>query len=101
MTNFNPNPFPGFTPTTFHFHKPIKSIFAPGQKAGTNGSLVVMVVDESGSMSSHKSQTISGYNEFLQGQEKDSDQTYISLVNLKAAISSSLIQKYTSKKLPA
>ena len=88
MTHFNPNPFPGFVPTGIpgisnRIIQSTVSNFTKGEKAGTNGSLVVMIVDESGSMGSYKSQTISGYNEFLQGQEKDGDQTYISLVKFE------------------
>ena len=88
MNKFTPNPFPGFVPS--YVNTPSKSNFpsmqiTKGVKAGTNGTLVVMLVDESGSMNSFKNQTISGYNEFLQGQENDGDKTFISLVKFEGS----------------
>ena len=74
MTTTNgtlPNPFPGLgvtqttvtvatttTPTTTYKFK----------KAGTKGNLIAVVLDESGSMMSCYDSTISGFNEFVQGQ---------------------------------
>lgn len=65
-----PNPFPaGFqatvevkttltTPTKFKF-----------KKAGTAGNLISVVLDESGSMQSCWNDTITGFNEYVQGQK--------------------------------
>ena len=86
-----PNPFPGYSPTLNPFNNfqnttvKSKESFTPGVKVGRNGTLVVMIVDESGSMAAHKANTISGYNEFLYGQEKDGDATYISLVKFEGS----------------
>ena len=83
MSTFIPNPFPGFqgfkpnTPTT------TKVTVTKGPKAGKNGTLVCMIVDESGSMGPYVQATIDGYNEFLSGQEKDGDLTYVSLIKFE------------------
>lgn len=83
MSIITPNPFPGFqgfnpnTPTT------TKVTVTKGPKAGKNGTLVCMLVDESGSMGPYVQATIDGYNEFLSGQEKDGDLTYISLIKFE------------------
>jgi uncharacterized protein YegL len=66
-----PNPFPGVlvnsltnhVVTTTNPNPPIKF-----KRAGTAGTLIVMVLDESGSMASCAQPTIAGFNEFLQGQ---------------------------------
>jgi uncharacterized protein YegL len=71
-----PNPFPGInvsvntgvtvTPTqqttTYEF-----------KDAGTNGTLIVVVLDESGSMGTCWDATIAGFNEFIQGQRTAED----------------------------
>jgi hypothetical protein len=70
MTNKNgvlPNPFPGHvqvTTTTTVASTP-KYKF---KKAGTNGNLIAVVLDESGSMNVCRDTTIAGFNEFVQGQ---------------------------------
>ena len=65
-----PNPFPAIlvnttthVVTTSEKNKPIKF-----KSAGNAGTLIVMVLDESGSMSACAQPTIAGFNEFLQGQ---------------------------------
>lgn len=65
-----PNPFPGHgqinvtTTTTVSTQIP-KYKF---KKAGTNGNLIAVVLDESGSMNVCRDTTIAGFNEFVQGQ---------------------------------
>lgn len=64
-----PNPFPGiFNP------KPSVSSTTSSlpkiSKAGTNGSLIAIVLDESGSMSSCLGPTIEGYNQYIGEQKK-------------------------------
>lgn len=50
--------------------------FSP-MRAGKKTSHVVFVLDDSGSMQSCRDATISGYNEYLQMQKKDADETGI------------------------
>jgi hypothetical protein len=64
-----PNPFPGHgqinvTTTTTVATTP-KYKF---KKAGTNGNIIAVVLDESGSMGVCRDTTIAGFNEFVQGQ---------------------------------
>ena len=77
-TGWNPKPYIPSTPTTKSEIKITK-----GQKAGTNGSWVTMIVDESGSMSSHYDATTSGYGEFLNSQKKDGIKTDITLITFE------------------
>lgn len=70
-----PNPFPGLgqvqtTVTTTVATTTPKYKF---KKAGTNGNLIAVVLDESGSMNSCWDQTISGFNEFVNGQRAAKD----------------------------
>lgn len=64
-----PNPFPGHgqisvtsavTVTTKQSYR--------FKKAGTNGNIIAVVLDESGSMNVCRDTTIAGFNEFVQGQ---------------------------------
>ena len=66
-----PNPFPGLavnvaanvqvsTPTTASEYK--------FKKAGKQGTLITMIIDESGSMNVARDATIAGFNEFVAGQ---------------------------------
>lgn len=68
-----PNPFPGQTP--IKISKPKSTIV----KAGKLGTLLVMILDESGSMSSALKQTISGYDEYIHGQKQNPEKTYVTL----------------------
>lgn len=54
--------------------------------AGKNGTLVAVVMDESGSMTSCWDATISGFNEFLQGQQNTTGagEAYLTLVKFDA-----------------
>jgi uncharacterized protein YegL len=59
--------------------KPIQSLaeaFKP-KRAGKNTSHVIFVLDDSGSMQSCRDATIAGYNEYLQMQKKDAQETGI------------------------
>lgn len=64
-----PNPFPGHvqvtTTTTVSTAIP-KYKF---KKAGTNGNIIAVVLDESGSMNICRDATIAGFNEFVAGQK--------------------------------
>jgi hypothetical protein len=85
-----PNPFPGLavnvaaavqvsTPTTTKEYK--------FKKAGKNGTLITIVLDESGSMYSCWDTTIAGFNEFVQGQrgaEASAGAGYLTLIKFDA-----------------
>lgn len=47
------------------------------KKAGKNKSHIIFILDDSGSMQSCRDSTISGFNEYLQGQKADAEQTGI------------------------
>ena len=55
-------------------------------KAANNGTLISIILDESGSMSSARDATISGFNEFVEGQKatKDVGQAYLTVTKLNA-----------------
>lgn len=57
------------------------STFEPAQ-AGTNGTLIAVILDESGSMKSCWDSTINGFNEFVQGQRaaESAGKAYLTLV---------------------
>lgn len=79
-----PNPFPGLkvsTHATFSVPVPQKSSFK-AKRAGKNGTVIAMVLDESGSMNSCWDATIAGFNEFIAGQKaaKDAGKAYVTLV---------------------
>lgn len=54
--------------------------------AGRNGTLIAVILDESGSMSSCRDSTITGFNEFLQGQRSatGAGEAYLSLIKFDA-----------------
>lgn len=63
---------------------PTKYDFAQG---GKNGTLIVAVLDESGSMSPVQNQTIAAFNEFVVGQRsasKDAGRAYMTLMKFDA-----------------
>ena len=86
-----PNPFPGLAinvnagvqvsaPTTGQTTK------YKFKKAGKNGALIAIVLDESGSMASCWDNTITGFNEFVQGQraaEAAAGAGYLTLVKFE------------------
>lgn len=55
-------------------------------KAGKNGTLIAVILDESGSMASCGAATISGFNEFIQGQRAatHAGEAYVTLVKFDA-----------------
>lgn len=67
-----PNPFPGVssrTRTDVQISAPITTTSSyKFKKAGKNGVLITAILDESGSMRSCWSTTISGFNEYVNGQ---------------------------------
>lgn len=87
--NTLPNPFPGLAinvkaqvianPQTTPTYK--------YKKSGKNGTLITMIIDESGSMTSARDTTISGFNEFVAGQrsaEAEAGAGYLSLIKFDA-----------------
>lgn len=54
--------------------------------AGRNGTLIAVILDESGSMNSCRDQTISGFNEFVNGQKtaENAGKAYLTLVKFDA-----------------
>ena len=65
------------TTTTVSTPKPsLGEAFKP-KKAGKNKSHIIFVLDYSGSMQSCRDNTISGFNEYLQSQKADAEQTGI------------------------
>lgn len=82
-----PNPFPGYgqvnltTTTTVTTSTP-KYKF---KKAGNNGNIIAVVLDESGSMNVCRNETIVGFNEFVQGQKAaDAGDAFLTLVKFNA-----------------
>jgi hypothetical protein len=56
-------------------------------RAGKNGTLIAVIMDESGSMSSVQNQTIAAFNEFVLGQKNSGKETgaaYMTLVKFDA-----------------
>lgn len=85
-----PNPFPGHqkpvaqaTPIVTEVTNPYKF-----KKAGKSGTLITLVLDESGSMASCWDATISGFNEFVNGQKTvstaDAGKGYLTLIKFDA-----------------
>jgi len=69
-----PNPFPGVIAQHAAFNAQISAApaFKP-KRAGKNGTLIAVVLDESGSMGVCWDTTISGFNEFVAGQRATQD----------------------------
>lgn len=69
-----PNPFPG-TAKNYTF-----------SKAHTNGTLISVILDESGSMAAATDATIAGFNEFVQGQQAatDAGRAYLTVTKFDA-----------------
>ena len=65
-----PNPFPAGIQTAVHVTTKVTTPATKYKfkKAGTAGTLISIVLDESGSMSSCRDATIAGFNEFVAGQ---------------------------------
>lgn len=74
-----PNPFPGLGLTTGAATVTTKPTYK-FKKAGTNGNLIAVVLDESGSMNVCRDTTIAGFNEFVQGQRAaDAGKAFLTL----------------------
>ncbi len=72
---------------TFKFEKPVMPMRYDFARAGKNGTLIAVVMDESGSMSRVQNQTIAAFNEFVLGQKntgKEAGAAYMSLVKFDA-----------------
>lgn len=83
MSHILPNPFPAsqdtittVTTTTTVKSKKRRDGFRPAS-AGKKKSHVVFILDDSYSMAAHADSTISGFNEFLDGQVNDSERDSI------------------------
>ena len=80
-----PNPFPGIAvnvAAAVQISTPIAKEYK-FKKAGKNGTLIAIVLDESGSMRSCWDTTIAGFNEFVQGQrsaESSAGTGYLTLI---------------------
>lgn len=82
LLNYNQQPNLTIQPNTTIIQQPVianpslAEAFKP-KRAGKKTSHVIFVLDDSGSMQSCRSSTISGYNEYLQAQKKDAKETGI------------------------
>jgi len=84
--------------------KNLGSAFKP-KRAGSKESHIVFVLDDSASMQSCRDQTISGFNEFLEGQKLDAEKTgiktYVSLYKFDGMnVSCAIDRKDVSKVEP-
>ena len=70
-----PVPFPGLDPMYPTEITPISELYT----AGRNGTLIVFVLDESGSMNSCVSDTIGGFNGLISKQREGTDQCHVTL----------------------
>jgi hypothetical protein len=67
-----PNPFPGvaaIAPTVVQVSAPTINSNLKFKRAGQNGTLITVILDESGSMTSCWDTTIAGFNEYVKGQK--------------------------------
>ena len=67
--------------------KPVIPMRYDFARAGKNGTLIAVIMDESGSMSSVQNQTIAAFNEFVLGQKNSGKETgaaYMTLVKFDA-----------------
>ena len=78
----------GITSNIFKPNTSLSESFKP-KRAGKNSSHIIFVLDDSGSMQSCRSATISGYNEYLQLQKEDAKKnnipTFVSLYKFDGA----------------
>jgi von Willebrand factor type A domain len=84
-----PNPFPGLAINVKAqvAINPNQSTTYKFKRAGKNGTLITMIIDESGSMMSAWEPTISGFNEFVEGQkaaEATAGAGFLSLIKFDA-----------------
>lgn len=84
-----PNPFPGLAinvNAVTQISNPQTTTTPKFKKAGKNGTLIAIVLDESGSMNICWDTTITGFNEFVQGQkaaEATAGAGYLTLVKFE------------------
>lgn len=76
-----PNAFPQFTPKTQTITSPTVSVSTDEKikKAGSNGVLIHVVLDESSSMGSVTQQTIDSFNSWLKEQQLEEGECYLTL----------------------
>jgi hypothetical protein len=84
----NPSPFRGVSPLQQPSkpHIPSKTVYDL-TKAGKNGTLITVILDESGSMTSVAEQTIAAFNMFVQEQREASSKVgkgYLTLIKFDA-----------------
>ena len=83
-----PNPFPGIVSTVATVSQQTTTINSyKFKKAGKNGTLITMILDESGSMNRCWDATINGFNEFVAGQRSvsaDAGQGNLTLIKFDA-----------------
>ncbi len=77
------------------------SSFVP-TRAGRNGTLIAVVLDESGSMQSCKDATINGFNEFVAGQAaaQGAGEAFLTLVKFDAPRISTVYENVNIKSTP-
>lgn len=75
--------------------------FEPAQ-AGSNGTLIAVILDESGSMQSCWDATISGFNEFVQGQRaaEAAGKAYLTLVKFDSPQVSTVYENTLVEQVP-
>ncbi len=69
-------------------------------EAGTKTAHVIFILDDSGSMQSCRNQTISGYNEYLQGQMESEVPTFVSLYKFDGCSVNSLYSRVPVSTAP-
>lgn len=108
-----PNPFLGAThlqiqpmhqgPSEVVKGKKKKSNHLRGTKAGDNGTHIVVILDESSSMSHAQESTISGFNEFMDGQvqdQEDDDNTWVTTVKFSGGKINKVFSGVELEELP-
>lgn len=78
-----PNPFPGmaWNPKSIHTITKVTKTetFSKGIAVGNNGVLIHIILDESGSMHSCWDQTISAFNEWLETQQREEGEAFLTI----------------------
>ena len=71
-------------------------------RAGRNGTLIAVILDESGSMNSCRDATISGFNEFVQGQAatQGAGEAFLTLVKFDAPNITTVYENVNVKQTP-
>lgn len=100
-----PNPFPGLAVNVSTAvqvsNSPVETTTYKFKKAGTNGNLITIVLDESSSMSSCWDTTISGFNEFVQGQKSaDAGEANLTLIKFNGFQSTTVFNAVPLDSIP-